>query len=78
MEKYCVYYDSAVDDIEYEPHNEGSWYMVTDVEPILNSLQQLKAEIASFANELDSLYIKDCDVANVKDLVERMRQLSAV
>ena len=41
-------------------------------------VQQLKAEIAAFANELDSLYIKDCDLANAKDLVERMRQLSAV
>ena len=39
---------------------------------------QLKAEIAAFANELSDIHIKDCDVANVKDLVERMRQLSAV
>lgn len=48
------------------------------VEASSDSLQHLKAEIAAFANELSGYYIKDCDVANVKDLVERMRQLSAV
>ena len=58
--------------------SDGEFFKVEDVEPILNSLQQLKAEIAAFANELDSLYIKDCDLANAKDLVERMRQLSAI
>jgi hypothetical protein len=48
------------------------------VELAATDVQQLKAEIAAFANELSEYYIKDCDVANVKDLVERMRQLSAV
>jgi len=51
MEKYCVYYDSAVDDIEYEPRSYGSWYRVEDVEPILNSIQQLKADILRLKKE---------------------------
>jgi chemotaxis regulatin CheY-phosphate phosphatase CheZ len=56
----------------------GSNAVLNTAESAQTVVQQLKAEIAAFANEPDSLYIKDCDLANAKDLVERMRQLSAV
>jgi hypothetical protein len=41
-------------------------------------VQQLKAEIAALANELQYIDVKDCDVANCDDIIKRMRQLSAV
>jgi len=77
MEKYDVYYDSAVDDIEYQPSNDGSWYQVKDVEPILNSLQQLKAEIAAlieWCEDKDTLHFGMHKI----DLLDKLRQLSAI
>ena len=77
MEKYCVYYDSAVDDIEYEPRSEGSWYRVEDVEPILNSIQQLQAKIAAVVSDMEccqpSLY-----PVYWSEYVNKLRQLLAV
>ena len=61
----------------FYPHNTPPCFRQA-IESQTTAVQQLKAEIAAFANELSEYYIKDCDVANVKDLVERMRQLSAV
>ena len=67
------------DDWDIAARSDGEYVKFEEaVEASSNSLQQLKAEILRYADELDSLYIKDCDLANAKDLVERMRQLSAV
>ena len=78
MEKYDVYYDSAVDDIEYQPSNDGSWYQVRDVEPILNSLQQLKAEILPLC-ESGIRYSNANGLGSVKSIFERISaKLSAV
>lgn len=59
-------------------HKDGSLGDVAlreDVEPILNSLQQLKAEIAALVNE-HSPYAKICG-GNYSILVRKLRQLSA-
>ena len=57
------------------PSKSGMYYLVHDMEPILNSLQQLKDEIASFAQTLDI----SIDGHFSKDfIVAKLLQLSAV
>jgi hypothetical protein len=58
------------------PSSHGYYYLVKDVEPILNSVQQLKAEIAALADE-HSNNAKICG-GNYFNLVRKLRQLSAV
>jgi hypothetical protein len=67
----------------YNCHNSPAifctddFYKVADVEPILNSVQQLKAEIAALKDRL--IHCKDHDLeSTVVDVIEQMRQLSAV
>ena len=55
-----------------------AWQALESVVEIANSVQQLKAEIAALANELES-YACDHSVTDcVYNIVEKMRQLSAV
>ena len=70
---YCIGYQEEVPQFRETPIKMNSG---TDTSMQPGQPQQLKAKIAAFANELDSFYIKDCDLANAKDLVKRMRQLS--
>jgi len=60
-----------------EPTNNGMFYLVNDVEPILNSLQQLKAEIAALVNNYPTDSWK-YDSDRVNSLLAALRQLSAV
>jgi hypothetical protein len=61
--------------------DDGLFYNVADVEPILNSLQQLKIEIAAIATSFNQLGPGSCDGEQLKafyELVIKLRQLSAV
>ena len=75
MEKYDVYYDEAVDDIEYEQSDNGSWYRAEDVD---SSLQKLKAEIAAIADSVEDYTTAGADTGTVACIVLALRQLSAV
>jgi hypothetical protein len=47
-----------------------------NIEAIANSTQQLKAEIAALANEVEAgIIISEC---YIKNIINRLRQLSAV
>jgi len=70
--------ESEFPQLNYGVKLKDAWQALERVVEIANSAQQLKNEINAFANELSDIHIKDCDIANVKDLVERMRQLSAI
>ena len=59
------------------PSNHGIYYLVKDVDPILNSLQQLKAEIAALVNHCDTVDNAG-DEIDFESVIERLRQLSAV
>jgi len=58
--------------------SDGEFFKVEDMEPILNSLQQLKAEIRAEVERFASKghWQKDSDVINV--FVAKLRELSAV
>lgn len=55
----------------------GAFVKFTDVEASLNSLQQLKAEIAALVQKYES-ETNDMRMPDVDYLIKRMRQLSAV
>jgi len=65
--------------METVERSDGDFFKVEDVEPILNSLQQLKAEIAAIEIELRNVDgATDVDMNNIAQYCHRLRQLSAV
>jgi len=58
--------------------SEGLFYYVADVEPVLNSLQQLQAKIAALAKQLEAAKSNGLDSRQVVFLIQDLRQLSAV
>jgi hypothetical protein len=67
----------------YNNHNSPAifcaddFYKVADVEPILNSAQQLKAEIAALASVIEA-HCAHHDCVRLDQYIIRLRQLSAV
>jgi hypothetical protein len=55
----------------------AAWQALEKVVEIANSAQQLKAEIAALANDLQ-VHCKDRSYVLLDRFIERMRQLSAV
>ena len=41
-------------------------------------VRQIKAEIATLADELTCIEVCECDIANGENIIKRMRKLSAV
>ena len=68
----------------YNCHNSTAifciddFYKVSDVEPILNSLQQLKAEIRAMCIELECTTHEKFDLGMYHALRGRLRELSAI
>lgn len=56
---------------------DGALCYYSDVEPILNSLQQIKAEIAKICDEHDDAFSQHLIGAECCSLFNRLRQLSA-
>ena len=57
---------------------DGEYYLVSDVEAILNSAQLLKVEIAELANRLYQLNVGCRATRQDIDDIIKLRQLSAV
>lgn len=55
--------------------SDGEFFKVEDVEPILNSLQQLQAKIAALADELELINRDDFYSGKHVTIAGRMRQL---
>lgn len=63
--------------IETVESSDGEFFKVEDVEPILNSLQQLKAEIRSVVD--DFVCIPPVRIAQeIDNFISKLRELSAV
>ena len=70
---YCVFGEHMVN-VE---HSDGEFFKVEDVEAILNSAQQLKAEIAALIDDFDTPTHLDGSF-NLRRFINQLRQLSAV
>jgi hypothetical protein len=71
MDDFCV--------VHGEYHHQEAWQTLKPVVEIDNSAQQLKAEIAALANELDYFnFHRISKFGAVDEIVAKMRQLSAV
>lgn len=57
--------------------SDGEFFKVEDVEPILNSLQQLKTEIRTIHDSLQNAASEN-DTECFEDCLVRLRKLSAV
>jgi len=81
LKKYrCTYISDQGNkfDADAEESNEGEFFKVVDVEAILNSHQQLKAEIRAMCIELECTSHDKFDSGMYHALRGRLRELSAV
>jgi hypothetical protein len=78
LTRYDLEHISVKHTRELVPSTVGDWVKFEEVaEASSNSLQQLKAEIAALANELEFKHDKNFGIY-ILDLVRKLRQLSAV
>lgn len=58
--------------------SDGEFFKVEDVEPILNSAQQLKAEIAALIPEIEKWHRGMLDGVSTHAVLYKLRQLTSV